>query len=130
MVGDAEGNVHGFRYRAGKDGGPEWERISDCFSEVKVNRFATPAFFKNSDILCILVGQQDGRIRIFTAKVGVPGPPVFHEDGYIEGIQVNTHSSPSAISGDGIIELSVGDYDGNLKHFACKQVSEKIGLNK
>jgi hypothetical protein len=97
---------------------------------VKVDRFATPAFIKDSEILYALVGQQDGRIRIFSAKVGVPGPPVFHEGGYIEGIQANTHSSPAAILWDGIIELSVGDYDGNLKHFACKQVSKKIGLDK
>ena len=85
----------------------------------------------DSEFLYALVGQQDGRIKIFTAKIGVPGFPVFHEGEYIEGIQANTHSSPAAILGDGIIELSVGDYDGNLKHFACKQMSQQIvGFDK
>ena len=130
MVGDAEGNVQGFRYRTGKDGGPEWERISDCFSEVKVNRFATPAFIKDSDALYILVGQQDGRVKIFIADTRIPGLPLFQESGYIEGIQANTHSSPTAVSRDGIIELSVGDYNGNLKHFACKQMLKENGLDK
>jgi hypothetical protein len=130
MVGDAEGNVQGFRYRPGKDGENEWERISDCFSAVKVDRFATPAFIRDSEILYALVGQQDGRVRIFIADARIPGLPLFQESGYIEGIQANTHSSPTATSRDGIIELSVGDYDGNLKHFACKQMSEKTGLDK
>ncbi len=129
MVGDAKGNVHGFRYTSEKDGGTYWEKISDCFSEVKVDRFATPAFIKDADMLYLLVGQQDGRVRMFTTDVGLSGSPVFRDGGYIEGVQANTHSSPAVILNEGIIELSVGDYDGNLKHFTCKPAYGKLILD-
>lgn len=123
LVGDANGDLHGFRYLTEPDGKPVWERISGCFSEVKVDRFATPALAKNAGMLYLLVGQQDGRVRIFAARAGLPGLPYFHDSGYMEGFRANTHSSPSAVSNDKIIELAVGDYHGNLKHFICRPAS-------
>ena len=41
----------------------------------------------------------------------------------MKNIHVSNHSAPSAYLQDGIIEMSVGDYNGNLRHFACKKSS-------
>ena len=121
IVGDADGHVRGFRYKTVSGGIPVWESIKDGFSSVKVGRFATPTIIKDSDRLFLFVGEQAGRIHVFSADKNRPGPPVFYHDDYLSDIRVNNHSSPSAVVKDGLIELMVGDYNGNLKHFACRK---------
>ena len=64
IVGDADGYVHGFRYKAVSGGMPVWESMREGFSNVKVGRFATPTIIKDSDRLFLLVGEQDGRIHV------------------------------------------------------------------
>jgi len=120
-VGDADGRVHGFRYEPAKDGPPVWERINGSFADVKVDRFATPTIFRDAEKLYLLTGQQDGRIQIFAADTDRPGLPVFHADELLPDIRVDNHSSPSAVFKNGLVEISIGDYNGNLKHFACRK---------
>jgi hypothetical protein len=129
IVGDEEGHVYGFRYEIASDGIPEWKRIEDSFRFVKVDRFAVPAIFKDSGKLYLLSGQQDGKIQVFKADMKASAHTVFYREGYLHGIQVNTYSSPSVISHHGLLEISVGDYDGNLKHFTCKQDFVKVKLD-
>jgi hypothetical protein len=121
IVGDADGNVHGFRYTAVQHGVPVWDRADDSFKNVKVGRFATPAVIREAGMLYLFVGEQAGRINVFTAQLNLPGPPVFYHDDYLSDIRVNNHSSPSAVVKDGLIQLMIGDYNGNLKHFACRR---------
>jgi len=121
IVGDADGNVRGFRYKTVSKGMPVWESLREGFSNVKVGRFATPTIVKDSDRLILFVGEQDGRIHVFTADSTRPGTPVFYNADYLPDIRVNNHSSPSAVAKDGLIELMIGDYNGNLKHFACRK---------
>ena len=122
IVGDVDGHVQGFRYGTGADGSPSWERINGVFDRVKVDRYASPALVRDAGTIYLLVGEQDGRIAIFKAKDDPSKAQAFQPDGFVEGILVKDHSSPSAITGNGGIELAVGDYDGNLRHFACKKV--------
>jgi hypothetical protein len=121
VVGDADGQINGFRYKTGKGKVPVWERMDESFRQVKVGRFATPALFRDGERLYLLAGQQDGRINIFTADARNSKQPVFIKEDYLGGIQMNTHSSPSVVTRSGLIEISVGDYNGNLKHFACRK---------
>jgi hypothetical protein len=73
-------------------------------------------------VLYLFVGEQDGRIKVFTADADSTRPAVFHNNDYLGDIRVNNHSSPSAVAAaGGKIELLVGDYNGNLKHFACRR---------
>jgi hypothetical protein len=122
IVGDVDGRVQGFRYETAADGSRAWERIEGVFDRVKVGRFASPALVRDAGTIYLLVGEQDGRISVFTAADDSSKAQVFQPDGLLEGILVKDHSSPSAITGNGGIELAVGDYDGNLRHFACKKV--------
>jgi hypothetical protein len=122
IVGDVDGRVQGFRYEDGDDGSPRWKRIQNVFDRVKVNRYASPALFRDAGRVYLLVGAQDGRISVFTAAGGISEARVFQPDGVLDGISVRGHSAPSAIEEDGSIELAVGDYDGNLRHFSCKRI--------
>ena len=129
IVGDVDGHIRGFRYKVLENGMPVWEKINSCFEHVKVDRYATPALFKDLNNLNLLVGQQDGRIITFTAEIGRSDFPVFYKEGFLQDIHVNDHSSPTVHENNGIIEMSVGDYNGNLRHFACKRDMREIKEN-
>lgn len=124
LVGDQRGYVHAFRYRITKDGQMEWIRLENGFEYVKVQQYAIPTLFHDEDKIIMLVGQQDGRLSIFASQAHTQEYPVFHQEGYIDDIQVNNHSAPSAFNESGIINLIVGDYDGNLKNFACARKTD------
>jgi hypothetical protein len=47
--------------------------------------------------------------------------PVFSREELLSNLQFNNHSSPSVFMNKGVIDLSVGDYNGNLRHFACRK---------
>jgi hypothetical protein len=126
IVGDVKGHVRGFRYESGPDGMPQWEEMKGIFDEVKVGGYAAPSLFREGDRLSLLVGEQDGRIRVFEADTGGNMLAVFHKDGFLGDIRVKKHSSPSAISREGLVEVAVGDYDGNLKHYSCNMVSVEV----
>ncbi len=129
VVGDASGRVRGFRYRKGTDGQPVWKAMEESFRQVRVDRFATPALYRDGEKIYLLVGEQDGRIRTFTAASGPSGGIIFAGDDDLPGIRVRNHSSPSVIFSNGMMDLTVGDYDGNIKHFACFRTTVPAGEN-
>jgi hypothetical protein len=126
IVGDVEGRVRAFRYDLEKDGRPVWQSLDSIFGHVKVDRYASPTLLDQNGKMYLFVGQQDGRIQVFHAERKESRYPVFAKDETLQGIRVNNHSSPSAYLRGGSIELSVGDYDGNLKHFACREDKMEI----
>lgn len=129
IVGDVDGYISGFHYKVLKNGMPAWEKINSGFEKVKVNRYATPTLFKDLNNIYLFAGQQDGRITAFIAEIGRSDFPVFYREDYLQGIHVNDHSSPSVYEKNGLIEMSVGDYNGNLRHFACKKDLREIKGN-
>ncbi|MBI5102847.1 MAG: VCBS repeat-containing protein [Nitrospirae bacterium] len=131
VVGDAEGRVRGFRQRRGDgDMHPQWEEIIGPFRDIKVDGYASPSVFSEGGALYILVGQQDGRLVVFSAGTGHDGQYVFRRHHYLSDIKVDNHSSPSVVAGDGRVDLSVGDYNGSLRHFACRSVDVEIGQDR
>jgi outer membrane protein assembly factor BamB len=125
IVGDAKGYVKGYRYEITEDGNIIWEEIDTSFNYVKVGRYASPALFRDSDKIYLLVGQQDGKIMTFMADTTTSGFPVFFKNGYLEDIHVNNHSSPSVVLKEGLLSISVGDYNGNLKQAHLQLFSKK-----
>jgi len=126
IVGDEAGVIRGFRYRLKADGMPVWEAIPDMFNGVKVGRFAVPSLFRDGEKIYLLSGRQDGKLILFASGTDAEGRTVFSREAYLEGVAVNEHSAPSAFSNNGVIEISVGDYSGNLKHFACRNTVEEV----
>jgi hypothetical protein len=126
IVGGSDGHVKGFRYETGQDGNPRWQRIEKLFDYAKVDGYASPSLAKEGGKTYLFVGRQDGKISIFTANPEYWHTTAFYPDDCIEGVQVNNHSCPAAFERMGFIELSVGDYNGNLKHFACHREEKEI----
>jgi len=126
ILGDAEGNIRGFKYEVTPAGLPFWTEVQERFSGVRVGRFATPALLRDGVHLYLFAGQQDGRMTVFEAE-GTERP-VFENPGFLEGIKVGEHSSPTAVIKNGLIEMSVGDYNGSLRHFVCRR--EKVVIDR
>jgi len=124
IVGDVEGRVSGYRADDRHAKQPAWKKIEHVFSKVKADRYASPALIRDGDRIHLFVGGQDGSMDLYTAQSG--RTQLFQKDTLFKGIQVNNHSSPSAYMRDGIIEMSVGDYNGNLRHFACKKTNVEV----
>ncbi|MBF0328178.1 MAG: VCBS repeat-containing protein [Nitrospirae bacterium] len=120
IVGDGDGYVHGFKIVGSSNGLPEWERIDSVFENVTVQRFASPSVYSDGSDVFLVVGQQDGRLQVFISRLTSGKLSVFKRYDTIPGILVQEHSSPSAKFRNGAVELSVGDYNGNLRYYVCR----------
>lgn len=120
IVGDVDGNVSAYRRENAETGRPDWVRIDEVFSAVRTGRYAAPSLVRDNERIYLFVGQQDGAMRFYSARITGTGMPVFSREEFLNNLQFNNHSSPSVSMNNGIIDLSVGDYNGNLRHFACK----------
>ncbi|MBI5632435.1 MAG: VCBS repeat-containing protein [Nitrospirae bacterium] len=121
IVGDVDGNVTAYRRDNADSNRPNWTRIEGAFSDVKTDRYASPSLVRDDERIYLFVGQQDGGIRYYSAKSTGRGMPVFSREEFLSNLMVNNHSAPSVSMNKGVIDLSVGDYNGNLRHFACKK---------
>ena len=120
VVGDVDGNVTAYRMENAKSNKPTWIKIEGVFSKVKADRYASPALVRDDQQIYLFVGQQDGAMRFYSAKSAGRGMPVFSREELLSTLKFNNHSSPSVFMNRGVIDLSVGDYNGNLRHFACR----------
>ncbi len=121
IVGDVDGNVTAYHMVNAESNKPHWTKIEGVFSGVKTDRYASPSLVRDDDRIYLFVGQQDGNIRFYSAKSTGRGMPVFSREEFLSNLMVNNHSAPSVSMNKGIIDLSVGDYNGNLRHFACRK---------
>jgi hypothetical protein len=121
IVGDVDGNVTAYRMENSQSNKPNWTKIEGVFSGVKADRYASPSLVRDGERIYLFVGQQDGGIRFYSAKSTGKGMPVFSREELLSNLQFNNHSSPSVFMNKGVIDLSVGDYNGNLRHFACRK---------
>ncbi|MBI5075037.1 MAG: VCBS repeat-containing protein [Nitrospirae bacterium] len=126
VVGDVDGNVNAYRMENLPSNMPFWTKIEDVFAGVRTDRYASPSLVHDDERIYLFVGQQDGGIRLYSAKIVQKGMPVFSREELLTNLMVNNHSSPSVFMNKGVMELSVGDYNGNLRHFACK--SDRVEL--
>lgn len=126
IVGDTEGYVQAFRDERAGSNPPHWSPVKDMFRYVKVGRFAVPSLSGDGERIYLTVGEQGGKVALFVADKSLSGPLVFRRDDYLEGIRMKKHSAPSAAYSHGGMDLTVGDYDGNLKHFACRKTLVSI----
>jgi hypothetical protein len=120
VIGDVDGNVTGYTHGDADGGAPYWRKIEHVFSQVSVNRYASPALIRHRENIYLFVGQQDGKMLVYTAADSGTGFPVFSRQNYLSDIQVSNHSSPSVIIKGDMFEMAVGDYNGNLRLFACR----------
>ncbi len=120
IVGDVDGNVTAYRMQNAESGMPYWSMVEGVFSSVRADRYASPSLARDDQRIYLFVGQQDGAMRLYSADSPGKGMPVFLDDDILKNLQFSKHSSPSVVMNKGVFELSVGDYNGNLRHFACR----------
>lgn len=126
IVGDVDGNVTAYRMEDAESNKPNWTKIEGVFSGVRTERYASPSLVRDDEQIYLFVGQQDGNIRFYSAKSTGREMPVFSREEIFSNLQFNDYSSPSVFMNKGFIDLSVGDYNGNLRHFACRKDSVEI----
>lgn len=129
IVGDVDGAVTAFRLGEGRDGKPLWQPMTGYFERVKADRYASPSLAADGERTYLFVGQQDGNVLTYLSDSDRFGTASFIRDGLLEEIRMRNHSSPWAVGRAGNFELSVGDYDGNLKHFVCRKTQKEEPLD-
>jgi len=127
IVGDVDGRVSAYRMEDPQASKPNWTKIDGVFSSVRTDRYASPSLVRDGERIYLFVGQQDGGMRFYSARNMGSGMPVFAREEFLNELQFNNHSSPSVFMNNGVIDLSVGDYNGNLRHFACK--SDRVEIH-
>jgi len=126
IVGAADGRLAVYRSQSPR-GGPPWGVASDCLGEIRVGGYAAPSFVRLADAVWLFVGQHDGRIRLFAAPAGGAAAVGFKETVMPDHVRVKGFASPWAEAGaDGDVDLYVGDYDGNLRHFQRRLPSPEM----
>jgi hypothetical protein len=123
ITGAADGRIYAFRIREIKHGNPVWERVDRVFDNIQADHFSAPTIVKDEKAVYLFVGQQDGRIREYKADVSGKinfSALRFREAGFLSDILMKEHSSPSVQLNNGVFDIISGDYNGNLRHFLCK----------
>jgi hypothetical protein len=126
ILGDVDGRVTAYRMAQAQDSAPVWRKIDGVFDAVRAGRYASPALIRDRGKIYLFVGQHDGRMQVYSSQHSGSGLPVFSREDSLKDIQVSNHSSPTAFLRDGRIELSVGDYNGNLRHYACRKDAVEV----
>jgi hypothetical protein len=123
ITGAGDGRIYAFRIREINHGHPVWERVDGVFDNIQADHFSVPTIVKDEKAVYLFVGQQDGRIRIYKADVSGKinfSALRFRETGFLSDIFMKEHSSPSVQLNSGVFDIISGDYNGNLRHFLCK----------
>jgi hypothetical protein len=124
ISGAGDGRLHAFRIRETRRGMPVWEKIDRVFDNIRADRFSSPSMVRDEKAVYLFVGQQDGRIKVFSAGAGKDidyRNLSFRETGFLGEVRMNEHSSPTVRLDKGVFDIISGDYSGNLRHFLCKQ---------
>ena len=126
ITGAEDGKIYAYRLKEIKSGLPVWEEMKGLFDNIQVRGFSAPTFLRDSNTIYLFVGQEDGKIRTYTAEFHHknrsridPDEFVFSERNIVSDIRMQSHSSPFLIMNNGMIEMISGDYDGNIRQFSC-----------
>ena len=120
LVGDFTGEVKIFKVAYIKNNLPHWGKMP-AFANIKAGNYAVPSIFKYGNNVFLFVGEGDGKIKIFKTDFKEEKITAFKDIGFLNGVRVNSHNSPYVYSENGRFLFTVGDYDGNLKVFACPE---------
>lgn len=120
ITGAADGRLHVYRVRATSGGWPVWEPVAGALDRLKVTAYSSPALAWHGESVEVFVGQQDGRIRTFRLSHPGAAGESLEETHWLDDLVFRQFPSPAVRERDGQLELIVGDYDGNLRHFLAE----------
>ncbi len=118
IVGEGNGNLNHFEQNAA--GSIQLNGISENFSGIDVGSYSTPTFtdLDGDSLLDLVIGEYGGELNHY--EQSSDGSTVFtfiSED--FSGVAVGYHAVPcfTDLDGDGLIDMVVGESDGNLNHY-------------
>ncbi|MCD4734930.1 MAG: T9SS type A sorting domain-containing protein [Bacteroidales bacterium] len=146
IFGEKAGNLNYYR-NTGTLTNPQFTYITDSLGKVNVtdpntsyNGFSTPCFFKNQEgIVELLVGSEQGKIFYFTDIQGNLLGEFFENDSIYKLINdetfeikngIRTSPAISDLSGNGYLDLIVGNFSGGLNYYSGVNIPNVFSVNE
>ncbi|MBN1340149.1 MAG: VCBS repeat-containing protein, partial [Bacteroidales bacterium] len=123
IIGTLNGNL--YHYRQVEPLSTSFVLISDHFSDIAVSGFAKPCFadLDGNGLLELIIGETGGALALY--RQYNTNPFLFSpETVNFNSIDVGGNSAPALtdLDGDGLWDLIIGEWDGNLNHY--EQISQ------
>ncbi|MBT4722155.1 hypothetical protein HOB30_00155, partial [Candidatus Falkowbacteria bacterium] len=118
LVGEESGNIN--HYEQDYSNSSSFSLITDSFNSIDVGSHSAPTFADLDDdgLLDMLIGKDNGRIYHYEQdEINSLSFTLITE--YFNSIDVGDYSAPTFtdIDGDGLLDLLVGENDGNINHY-------------
>jgi len=118
LIGDQYGDIHHFEQEYTNEPHTFYDQENQWFEDMVESR-AAPAFvdLNRDGQLDMIIGETGGYLSHFRQVLNLPIFTLVTE--HIQSIDLGLNSAPalSDIDGDGLYDLVVGEFDGNLHHF-------------
>ncbi|MCC2546461.1 FG-GAP-like repeat-containing protein [Hymenobacter sp. BT175] len=118
LVGRGGGNL--YHYEQAEVNSTIFTLVTQNFSGISVGGFSTPTFtdMDGDGLLDLFIGERDGNVQRFEQTAA--GSVTFSQvAASFNGLDVGEFASPTFtdLDGDGLLDLLVGENDGNLNHY-------------
>ena len=135
IIGDSDGKLHRFK-NIGTVSTPNFVLVEPEIGGIDVGSFATTALYDlaGNGMYDLVVGERDGNLN-FIENNGTTGDPSFQSIGNsnfgnvdVKSNQINIgHSAPTFFQDQGITQLLVGNYSGQIYHYI--DIDNNLGGN-
>ncbi|MCD4820114.1 MAG: FG-GAP-like repeat-containing protein [Candidatus Cloacimonetes bacterium] len=118
IIGEWDGNLN--HYEQNSSDSYSFTLISENFNGINVGSFSAPCFedVDNDGMLDMIVGEDDGNLNHYEQNSSYSYNFVSITENF-NGIDVGNNSAPCFvdIDNDGLLDLFVGESDGNIHHY-------------
>lgn len=125
LVGNSAGNIN--HYEQNPPNSTLFNLVTSSFNSIDVGTYSVPSFtdLDGNGLLDMLVGKSVGYINHY--EQDSPNSTVFNlVTSSFNGIIIGSYTAPSFtdLDGDGLLDMLVGESDGNLNHYEQVEISD------
>jgi hypothetical protein len=118
VIGNFDGKI--LYYEQNAEGSNDFILVSNEFNGIDVGKSAEPAFIDldNDDLLDMIVGEDDGNLNHYEQDaIGSTTFALITDS--LSGINIQRWIRPcfTDLDEDGLLDMIIGEYDGNLNHY-------------
>ncbi|MFY8034825.1 MAG: FG-GAP-like repeat-containing protein, partial [Flexibacteraceae bacterium] len=118
LIAEAPGNLNHYEQTAVN--GLSFSLVTDNFNGINIGLYGSPAFtdLDGDGLLDMLIGEQDGNLNHYEQNTANSTSFTLVTANF-NGIDVGSNSTPAFtdLDGDGLLDMLIGEFDGNLNHF-------------